>query len=182
MSAFFPLIFSINPFFPISPLFNLVFSYSFSPKSLVSTRFILFPLQPFSLVPLTSYRELHSKSRSLMDDEWSKGCECMESALLLSSSVSRSLSLSLSLFVPSARPRQERNRNERSPRENTLAASRYIPDCPVYGAAMMEPTSGRSCTFRPGHKLVIFYEFYVATRQGSSEDTGGRCRLIEERH
>jgi len=94
-----------------------------------------------------------------MDDEWSKGYECMESALL-----PFPFCLVLFLFVPLVRSR-ERNRNERSPRQNTLATSQYIPDRPVYGAAMMEPASGRSCTFRLGYKLVIFYEFYTARHE-----------------
>lgn len=140
-----------------------------------SRYFVLSPPSPSAiyLVPLTYRRELHSTSRPLMDDEWSKGCECTESALLPSP------------FVPPP-PASHRLTIEKeidasvSPRGNTLSASQCIPSRPVYGAAMMESMPGRSCTFRPAYKLVIFYEFYIArrARQESPDSTGGRRRLI----
>lgn len=115
-----------------------------------------------------------------MDDEWSKGCECTESTLLPFSP--------LPSFFPLSRSWRERNRRRTfSPGEHPGRDSVhtciyiYISDRPVYGAAMMEPTSERSCTFRPGYKLVIFYEFYIARharQEFSGSFEGGYRRFI----
>lgn len=116
-------------------------SFHASPASTPGTLFS----PPSYHLPLAFHRELHSTSGPLMDDEWSKGCECMESALLpFLSPPAFSLSPHTRLRV-SSESEKEKEREDRcinvSPRRSTPAASRYMPSRPVYGAAMMVPTS-----------------------------------------
>lgn len=85
----------MNPPFPISPpsatgtprVFPLFPPSLHTSTTTTARHFIPFLLpsssrySPLSL-SLSRWGELHSTSGPLMDDEWSKGCECTESALL----------------------------------------------------------------------------------------------------
>lgn len=70
--------------------------------------------------PLAFRWELHSTSGPLMDDEWPKGCECTESALLPSPFPPAFLPLPSCLAVSVHESEQERGREREDRRERPL--------------------------------------------------------------
>lgn len=112
-----PKFFLSTSLFPVSPSLSSLMlpqlqfpgSYPLLPPHL--------PLPPFASSLTPSVGELHSTSRPLMDDEWSKGCERTESALLPFPC--------LAILPPSSTGKK--STRAISPRENTLAASQCIP-------------------------------------------------------
>lgn len=116
-----------------------------------------------------------------MDDEWSKGCECTESALLPFPCPSPGHSPHPARLL-TTRKKSTRAFSPRTP------WSRHIPQSPRL-RCRHDGTIERSCAFRLEHKLVIFYEFYFffahtmrAREAGIFDDARQRCRIIARKN